>query len=80
MNGDALELSTLIGKNHADLKEDIGKLATAFAEHKGNINARVSAVEESQRKADTRQWYHTAIIIPVLSVLHGVANHFKWNI
>lgn len=80
MNGDALELSRQIGANHADLKEDIGRLATAFAEHKGNIDARVSAIEEERKSINNRQWYHSVGVALVGLVHHELLARLGWKL
>jgi hypothetical protein len=76
MNGDIQELMTYIGELHNQQMEKLGDLSSKFSEHKGNIEARVRAVEKAQEKAANRQWIHTAIVIPVIAIIHGVANHF----
>jgi len=80
MNGDALELSRQIGANHADLKEDIGRLATAFAEHKGNIDARVIAIEEDRKVVNNRQWYHSVVVTLFGLVHHELLSRFGWRL
>jgi hypothetical protein len=80
MNGDALELSRQIGENHADLKEDIGRLATAFAEHKGNIDARVLAIEDDKKTTENRQWYHSIAVTAFGLLHHELLSRFGWKL
>lgn len=76
MNGDALELAGMIQKVEQNLSAKLDSLNT----FKGNIEARVEAVEEEQKTAERRQWIHSAVILPLLALLHAVARHFGVNV
>lgn len=83
MNGDLQELMTHIGELHSKEMEAISDLKASFAEHKGNITARVSATEAAiesvqadQKSAARRQWLHSMVVVPIIGIAHAVANHF----
>jgi hypothetical protein len=75
-NSDVIKIVEAIGGVHADLKEDIGNLKMEFARFQGNTTARIEAVETDIKDTKKYQWIHTAVVVPVLGVLHGIANHF----
>jgi hypothetical protein len=69
MNGDSLEIMKAISDFRQEAAEAIGQLHQEFSEFKGNMNARVEAVEDDQRKTEKRQWIHSCIVLAG-SVLH----------
>ena len=69
MNGDTLEVMKAISDFRQEAAEAIGQLHQEFSEFKGNMNARVEAVEDDQRKTEKRQWIHSCIVLAG-SVLH----------
>ena len=55
------------------MSEDIGAIK-AMLENLSGPTGRVTKIEEAQDRAETRQWVHTAIILPVVSLAHVVAH------
>ena len=55
------------------MSEDIGSIK-AMLENLSGPTGRVTKIEEAQDRAETRQWVHTAIILPVVSLAHVVAH------
>jgi hypothetical protein len=69
MNGDTLEVMKAISDFRQESAEAIGKLHSEFSGFKGNIDARVTAIEDDQRKTEKRQWIHSCIVLAG-SILH----------
>ena len=70
MNGDMQDLMQYIGENHNAQMEAIAALAKEFAEHKGKTEERLNTLEQ----ADTRQWVVSVCIVPIITILHFIAN------
>lgn len=51
------------------MASDIGAMK-AMLEGLAGPQGRVTALEESAKSAETRQWIHTAVVIPVVTALH----------
>lgn len=87
MNEDTLEIMQAIGNMHADLKEDIGNAKSSIAGLDGRLtatltatNERVDKVEEEQQRTDTRQWWHSGLILPLNLAIHFVIKKFGGDI
>lgn len=61
--------ATLTSEVHA-----IKSTHDAFRNELLGDGGRVSEIEDEQKRADTRQWIHSAILIPVGAVLHTIAS------
>jgi hypothetical protein len=57
-----------IGRDVASTKEAVLGLA--------GPNGRVTMLEQDAKTVSTRQWIHSAIILPVVTVAHLTAKHF----
>ena len=55
------------------MAEDIGAIK-AMIEGLSGPTGRVTKIEEAQDRAETRQWVHTAIILPVVSAAHVIVH------
>lgn len=55
------------------MAEDIGSIK-AMLESLSGPQGRVTKIEEAQSKAETRQWIHSAIVIPIVSAAHVIAH------
>ena len=80
MDGDLQQLYEYIGDLHNKQMMAFADFAQEQKEFNGGIGVRVKTMEDIQSKQDTRQWIHTAVIIPVLALLHGIGHHFGWKI
>lgn len=58
-----------LSDNRNELTKAIGDLHAEFAGFKGNMEARVDAVETDQAKTEKRQWVHSCIVFAG-SILH----------
>lgn len=79
MNGDSLEIMARLGEIHADLKQDIGQVRTEFAGFKGNIEARVSGIEDD---AKTDKFWNNvkAYSGPVMVAVHVAAHKLGFKL
>jgi hypothetical protein len=66
---DSLAIIKAISDFRQEASEAIGTLHAEFSGFKGNIEARMVAVEEDQKKSERRQWVHSCIVLAG-SVLH----------
>jgi len=80
MDGDLQQLYEYIGSLHNKQMAALNTFAQEQKEFNGNIGVRIKTVEETQSKQETRQWIHTAVIVPALAILHGISNHFGWKV
>lgn len=55
------------------MAEDIGSIK-AMLEGLAGPQGRVTKIEESQDRAETRQWIHTAVIVPIVGAAHVIAH------
>ena len=55
------------------MAEDIGSIK-AMLEGLAGPQGRVTKIEDDMSRAETRQWIHTAIIVPVVSAAHVIAH------
>jgi hypothetical protein len=58
-----------------DIRADVATTKEAVIGLAGPTG-RVTALEEAAKTANTRQWYHTAVVIPLVTTAHLVAKHF----
>ena len=70
------QILTAIGDARQESTKALGELATQVGMFKGNIEARVEAVEDSAKTAKKQAFILTYIVIPVMTLAHGVAAHF----
>jgi len=54
---------------------DIGQIKGTLEGLAGD-QGRITKLEQAQDKAETRQWVHTAVILPVVSAVHVIAHKF----
>jgi hypothetical protein len=79
MNGDLQELMTYIGEKHDEQMSAIAHLGIEFAEHKGEILTRVSAIEDGIK--DEKFWTNIKILFgPVVVVLYAIARKLGVNV
>lgn len=46
-----------------------------FREELLGNGGRITNIEEEQKLQDRRQWWHSALILPLVTVLHSIANY-----
>ena len=66
---DSSEILRAISDFRQEAAEAVGTLHAEFSGFKGNIDARMNAVEEDQRKTEKRQWIHS-VAVAAASVVH----------
>lgn len=62
-NDDTVTILTALSDFRQEAAEAIGQLHQEFSEFKGNMDARVKAVEDDQDKTERRQWIHSVIVL-----------------
>jgi hypothetical protein len=77
MNGDTAAILTALSDARNELTKSIGDLHSEFSKFQGGIEERVKTVEENQDKADTRQWYHSVIVLAGSILHHDLGQWFK---
>ena len=78
-NNDTLEIMQDISDARNELTKAIGELHAGFSEFKGNVEARVSEVEEKQDKAENRQWIHSITVAAATFIHHDLGQYFHWR-
>jgi hypothetical protein len=80
MNEDTATILTALSDNRNELTKAIGDLHAEFSGFKGNMEARVDAVEQSQEKTEKRQWIHSCIVFAGSIVHHDLGQwlHLKF--
>jgi hypothetical protein len=79
-DSDITTILTALSDSRNELTKAIGELHSEFSGFKGNMEARVMAVEEDQEKADKRQWYHSAIVALGTIVHHDLGTWLHWKL
>lgn len=80
MNGDLQQLMEHISAQHNEQMKAINEIGKQFAEHKGNITARVKIIEEQQKTQDNRQWVHSGVVLLLNTLHHTLGTHFGWKL
>jgi hypothetical protein len=58
-----------------NIREDVAATKTAVEGLAGPMG-RVTMLEQDAKTASNRQWIHTAIILPIVTIGHLTAKHF----
>jgi len=80
MNGDSLQLANMIRDLGMDLSKQLSDVRSDMQNFHGSMEARVSEIEKDQERADTRQWLHSGVILPLNLFIHLVAKRIGLNI
>ena len=80
MNGDTLAVMQAISDARAEMLKAVGDLHQEFSGHKAGIEARVSAVENTQDKAEKRQWVHSCIVFAAGLIHHDLGQWLHWKL
>jgi len=73
------EVSELKGTMTANISAVKGTHDT-FREELLGVGGRIVELEEGQKTANRRQWVHSVLVVPLLGLFHGLANHFGWKV
>jgi hypothetical protein len=79
MNGDTQAVMQSISDARAEMLKAIGDLHQEFSGFKGNMEARVSAIEEEQDKTDRRQWIHSLVVTAGAFLHHDLGQWLHWK-
>lgn len=73
---DSMRIMEAIGKNHADLKQDLSDIRAEFSGFKGGAEERIKDLEDEVESTKKKQWILTYVVVPALGLFHSIANHF----
>ena len=79
-DSDITTILTALSDSRNELAKAIGELHSEFSEFKGNVGARVEAVEEDQKKAEKRQWIHSVLVSAGTILHHDLGAWLHWKL
>ena len=74
-NGEYIEIMSAISAVHSDLLKEVGQVKDRLGKLEG-FSDRVKDIEDEQKSATRRQWWHSTVLIPLMTAIHAILQHF----
>lgn len=71
------DIKSSVAKLDGSLTTEVNALKGTHSSFRNELlgeGGRVSNIEDEQQRAETRQWVHTAVLLPIGAVLHTIAS------